>query len=200
MRNAIEGVVVRAIVIQNGLAGIYIDGRARAGGEVRQGHPFAIEVVAGIGEQIKSIACGAAIMQRIRIGAPPERYLLELFLLRPWLRTSLAPRIISGVFHFYRRDLSDYLLQLQRAKPGPVSMAAGDPALCCFPCYRIHRDLRPALAETIVSNGEQPASAVSLKSQANSKSLPSPANTRYASPKTPDADVSLNPQAPPLIK
>lgn len=52
----------------------------------------------------------------------------------------------------------------------------------------------------IVSDSERPSPAVSLKPQANSKSLPSPGNTRYASPKTPDADVSLNPQAPPLIK
>jgi hypothetical protein len=55
-------------------------------------------------------------------------------------------------------------------------------------------------AKPVYSETEQPASAVSLKPQANSKSLPSPGNTRYASQKTPDGDVSLNPHAPPLIK
>jgi hypothetical protein len=55
-------------------------------------------------------------------------------------------------------------------------------------------------ARPVVWDGDQSSSLVSLKPQANSKSLPSPPSNKYASPKTSDGDVSLNPQGPPLIK
>ncbi len=55
-------------------------------------------------------------------------------------------------------------------------------------------------AKPVIWDSELPSKAVTLKPQANSTSLPSPPSKRYASPKAPNGDVSLNPQAPPLIK
>ena len=47
---------------------------------------------------------------------------------------------------------------------------------------------------------ELTSSAVSVGFESNSKSAPSPPNSRYDSPKLPVSHVSLNPQAPPLTK
>ena len=78
MRNVAEGFVVGAIVIENGLRGIDVGGRAHARREVGQAAPLAIEIVAGIGEQVTSMACGAAVMQRIRILPPPGLSALKM--------------------------------------------------------------------------------------------------------------------------
>jgi hypothetical protein len=71
-----------------------------------------------------------------------------------------------------------------------ASIAVGFLVLCVMQRYSYR----------IADDPELTSSAVFATPQANSKSAPSPPNSKYDSPKAPVSDVSLKPQAPPLTK
>jgi hypothetical protein len=117
----------------------------------------------------------------------------------------------GGMHRAHRESYLDFVL----------SMVGVHPTVCCFckaQSKRLYPDrlaVRLLVASIAVGflvlcemqrykytseDSELELSAASVRPQSNSKSAPSPPSSKYGSPKGPVSDVSLKPQAPPLIK
>ena len=101
MGNGAESSFIGSVIIQDFLAGIHIDRRTGAGGEIGQGEVFTVEVVVGIGEQIMSMTRASCFFPSGCFVAPavlpPVLWALEPVQNASGRRIKLAIGMVPGI-------------------------------------------------------------------------------------------------------